>query len=127
MLDIGRSGGAQSSSSQALFGRLMESRMAVLAKDPAISARAPGKHGMALMQAAGDSALYFVDDDGLRQMSQLFGESAGRANPDVCARLYVGGADGFPDAFADILASADSLLVDRWATFMARVVRAGIT
>jgi hypothetical protein len=78
------------------------------------------------MQAAGASALYFLDDEGLRQLSRLFAESAVRAAPAACARLYTGGADAFPDAFAGVMQYADSALVDRWATFMVRLVRAGI-
>jgi len=82
---------------------------------------------MALMQAAGDSALYFMDDEGLRQMSRLFAVSAERAPPAACAALYTGGADAFPESFATVMRSADSALVDQWATFMVRLVRVGIT
>ena len=78
---------AQQAASTALFGRLMEQDLAQLAKDTAVAARAPGLRGMALMQAAGDSALYFLDDVGLRDLSLLFAESAARAEPAACARL----------------------------------------
>jgi hypothetical protein len=81
---------------------------------------------MALMQAAGDSALYCMDDDGLRQLSQLFATSAARATPTACASLYLGGESGFPQAFATVMQFADSALVDHWATFMVRLVRFGI-
>lgn len=117
----------QASPSEALFGRLMEARMNALARDSAIAIRAPGKRGMALMQAAGDSALYFASDSDLRELSNLFAWSAAHATPTACARLYTAGEDAFPNAFADILRDADSTLVDRWADFMTRLVRAGIT
>ena len=117
---------AQASPAQALFGRLMEARLSVLAQEPEVAARANGLRGMALMQIAGDSALYFVDDSGLRQLSALFGESAAQASPEACALLYTAGSDAFPDAFARVLQNADSSLVDRWAAFMVRLVRAGI-
>lgn len=104
----------------------MERRIDSLAKEPAIAERVHGQHGLALMQAAGDSALYFVDDDALREMSLLFSESAARATPETCAQLYLGGADAFPNAFAAVMQFADSALVDRWASFMVRVVRAGL-
>src|SRR5262249_15685376 len=117
---------AQTPPGAAIFGRLMEKRMEQLAKDPAVAARAPGKRGMALMQAAGDSALYFLDDSGLKELGDLFAESGRLAQPEVWARLYTGGSDGFPDAFADMLSRTDSALVDRWSLLMVRVTRAGI-
>lgn len=117
---------SQTSPAEALFGRLLEARLNALAKDPAISARAPNQRGFALMQAAGDSAIYFLDDAGLQQLSRLFGETAAHAPPRTCARLYTDGGDAFPTAFAAVMQTADSLLVDRWATFMVRMVRAGI-
>ena len=104
----------------------MQKRMDALAEEPAIAARAPGKHGMALMQAAGDSALYLVDDIGLQTLSRLFAETAARAPTAVCASLYTGGSAAFPDAFAEMLRTTDSTLVDRWAAFMTGVTRAGI-
>ena len=117
---------AQTTSGLAIFARLMEQGMAALAKEPAIAQRAPGTRGIALLQAAGDSAIYFVDDSALRDLGMLFAESAAKAPPERCARLYTNGADGFADVFGDLLVSADSALVDRWSDFMVRVARAGI-
>jgi hypothetical protein len=111
---------------EALFGRLMTARLDTLAREPAIAALAPGKHGLALMQASSDSALYFMDDEGLRTLSGLFAESAARATPEACAQLYTGGGDAFPEAFSRVMQSADSVLLDRWSSFMIRVVRVGI-
>jgi len=121
-----RRGWAQASGSQAIFERLMSARMDSLAREPAIAARAPGKFGLRLMASAGDSALYFLDDEGLRQLGGLLAESAARAAPEVCARLFSTGEDAFSAAFADMLQSADSVLLDRWAGLMTRLVRAGI-
>ncbi|HKN66565.1 MAG TPA: hypothetical protein VJW73_09825 [Gemmatimonadaceae bacterium] len=117
---------AQGSKPEVIFGHLLEQRLDVLAKDSSISARAHGKRGMALMEAAGDSALYFMDDEGLRQLAELFAVSAVRATPAACASLYLGGQDAFPQAFASVIQSADSALIDRWTTFMVRLVRVGI-
>jgi hypothetical protein len=117
---------AQAPAGQAVFERLMNARMDSLAREPAIAARAPGKHGLALMASMGDSALYFLDDEGLRQLGGLLAETAARAAPDACARLFTSADDAFSAAFGDVLQSADSVLLDRWATLTARLVRAGI-
>lgn len=126
LIGLSSAASAQATPAQALFGRLMEARLDSLARDPLIAKRAPGLKGLALMQASGDSALFFVDDVGLRELSTLFGQSAAQATPEACARLYTGGGDAFPDAFAGVLALADSSLLDRWSRFMVRLVRAGI-
>lgn len=117
---------AQTPPAAALFGRLMEQRMAELAKEPAIVQRTHGKTGMELFQAAGDSALYFADDSTLRDLGTLFAESGARAEPERCARLYTGSADDFPEAFTNMLMVADSTLLERWSFFMKRLTRAGI-
>jgi len=125
-LTSGASGAtAQTTPGVVIFARLMEQRMAALAKEPAIAQRAPGKRGIELPQAAGDSAIYFVDDSALRDLSTLLAENP-PATPERCARLYTSGADGFGIVFGDMLVSADSALGDRWSSFMVRVTRAGI-
>ena len=117
---------AQQSNGALVFGRSMEKRFVGLAKEPAIAARAPGKTGLALMAAAGDSAVYFIDDAALRDLGDLFAASGSRAPADVCAQLYLSGGDGFQKAFVSLLTVSDSALADRWADLMTRVTRAGI-
>ena len=117
---------AQQANGALIFGRSMEKRFVGLAKDPGVAAKAPGKTGLALMQAAGDSALYFVDDETLRDLGDLFAASGSHAPAQLCAQLYLSSGDSFQNAFMGLLAASDSALADRWADLMTRVTRAGI-